>query len=341
MKKKLLLFSLTTLLLLCFSACKAEKPVETELQRIVFTEPARVYHWAPAYLAQSLGYFEEAGLDAEFQTVSGADASAPVFAGDAQFGLRGVEMALIATEADMDCKIIVSTTGRMPYQLIGANESYQSVEDLMGQTIGGGRGPSSAPQTFARAIINQAGLTPDEDVKVVDMFSASYLAAIEAGEIQAGVATNPWAKKMLLDNGGVIIVDGADDDAMTELMGSSTYELFMIFATDEFIEAEPETVQKAVTAIARATRWMEESPASEVASKLEPFFEGRYDEMLYCVEQDKAYGLLSTDGYHTEAGFAAAINITKQAGGISTDIPATDIYDESFLDNAWAEIDAN
>ncbi len=344
MKKALILAALIAASIVMLASCNTNTEPETpdtELQKIIFTEPARVYHWAPAYLAQSLGYFEEVGLEAEFQTVTGADASAPVLAGDAQFGLRGIEMALIATEAGNNLKIVVSTTGRMPYQLITANDTYAAIEDLQGQIIGGGHGPSSAPQTFARAIIEHAGLIPDEDVAVVDMYSPAYLAAMEADEAQAAIATNPWSKKQLLDNGGVLLVDGADDEAMMDLMGSSSYELFMIFATDEYIAAEPETVQKVVTAISKATRFMEEASASEVAEKLEPFFEGRYEEMLYCVEQDKEFGLLNTTGYHTESGFMAATNITKKAGGITTDIPASAVYDESFLENAWAEIDAN
>ena len=39
-----------------------------DLRKITITEQVRGYHWAPAYLAQSLGYFAEEGLTAEFQT---------------------------------------------------------------------------------------------------------------------------------------------------------------------------------------------------------------------------------------------------------------------------------
>ena len=65
-----------------------------DLEKIVFTEDVRGYHWAPAYLAQTLGYFKEEGLDAEFQTIKGGDATAPVLSGDAQFCLKGVETSL-------------------------------------------------------------------------------------------------------------------------------------------------------------------------------------------------------------------------------------------------------
>ena len=40
-------------------------------------------------------------------------------------------------------------------------------------------------------------------------------------------------------------------------------------------------------------------------------------------------------GYHSESGYAAAITLTKLAGGISSDLTEEQIFDESFLDTAW------
>lgn len=343
--KKLISLCLCALLSLsllsgCGNTPKQEGGTENpkELETIVFAEPVRGYFWAPAYLAQTLGYFEEAGLKADFQTISGADASTPVFSGDAQFGLRGVEMALMASEAGQNCKILVSTTSHYPYQLIGANANYATVESLRGQVIAGGQGPSSAPQAFSKAILTHAGMLPDQDASIISMASSGYVAAMKSGEIQAAVATNPWATKTLLANGGVVIVDGADEAAMADLMGSSTYELFMIFAADQYIKENPETVQKVVTAIAKATKWMQDATPEEIATKLDPLFEGKHDELLYSAQVDKDSQFLNTTGRHTESGFAAALSLTKLSGGITKDITADQVYDESFLDKAWEEI---
>ncbi|MDF2838405.1 MAG: NMT1/THI5-like protein [Evtepia sp.] len=344
MKKLVSLCLIALLSLSLLSGCgktpKQEGGTENpkELQTIVFTEPVRGYFWAPAYLAQTLGYFEEAGLKAEFQTVSGADASAPVFSGDAQFGLRGVEMALMASEAGQNCKILVSTTSHYPYQLIGANKNYSTIESLRGKVIAGGQGPTSAPQAFSKAILTHAGMVPDQDASIISMASSGYIAAMKSGDIQAAVATNPWATKSLLANGGVLIVDGGNEAALKDLMGSSTYELFMVFATDQYIKENPETVQKVVTAIAKATKWMESATPEEIATKLDPLFEGKHDELLYSAQVDKQSKFLNTTGRYTDSGYAAALNLTKLSGGITKDIPAAAIYDETFLDKAWEEI---
>ena len=315
-----------------------EPDPSASLETIVFTEPVRLYHWAPAYLAQTLGYFADEGLDAQFLTVSGADSSAPVFTGDAQFGLRGVEMALMSNEAGQGCKILVSTTGRFPYQLIGANENYTTVESLRGQTVAGGQGPASAPQVFSKAILLHAGIIPGEETAVIDMLSAGYLAAMAKGEIQAAVATNPWSSKKLLDAGGVVIVDGSDEATMKDLMGTTTYELFTIFTSDAYIAEHPETVQKTVNAIARAIEWMNEATPEEIAAHLEPLFEGQQEELLYSAQADKERGLHNETGYHTDSGYQAALALTKLSGGLAGDLPADKIYDETFLDHAWDSI---
>ena len=305
------------------------------LQTIIFTEPVRGYYWAPVYLAQTLGYFAEQGLNADFQTVTGADASAPVFAGEAQFTLRGVEMALMANEAGQGCKILVSTTQKYPYQLIGASQKYSTIESLKGGIIAGGQGASSAPYAFSKACLISGGLQPDVDASVISMASSGYAAAIKNGDIQAAVSTNPWIAKTLVDNGGAVIVDGTNPSVMEKIMGSSSYELFAVVASDPYIASNPETVQKTVTAIAKAMKWMSTATPEEIAKNLEPLFEGRYDELLYDAQTDKAGEIQNTTGYHTDSGYQAAINLTKLSGSIKTSPTASTIYNESFLDQAW------
>ena len=180
-----------------------------DLEKIVFTEDVRGYHWAPAYLAQTLGYFKEEGLDAEFQTIKGGDATAPVLSGDAQFCLKGVETSLMVNEGGQGMKILLSTTQKYPYQLIGATSQYSTLESLKGGVVAGGLSVNSGPYTFARACMADAGFT-DEDVTITQMASAGYAAAIQDGELQGAVSTNPWSAKKLTDAGGVVIIDGTD-----------------------------------------------------------------------------------------------------------------------------------
>lgn len=313
----------------------AEETTESgDLQTVVFTEPIRGYHWAPAYLAQTLGYFEEEGLTAEFQTVTGGSPHSAIFSGDADFTLAGIEMALTAAEAGQGCKIVLSTTQKYPYQLIGANENYSTIESLRGGVIAGGQGATSAPQAFARACLQSAGMTANEDASVITMASPAYAAAIQSGEIQAAIGVNPWCSKQLVDNGGVVIVDGTDDAVIEQMIGSASYELFAIITSDATIEKDPEMVQKAVNAMYKALKWMETATPEEIAEQMLPLFEGAEEELLYDAQYDKEHEMANYTGLHTETGFAAGLAMSKLSGAITQEFDESQIYDESFVKNA-------
>ncbi len=163
------------------------------------------------------------------------------------------------------------------------------------------------------------------------MASAGYAAAIESGELQGAISTNPWSAKQLTDAGGVVIVDGTDDAVIEEIIGSASYELFTVIASDELIASNPDLVRRAVNAMAKAIQWMQTASAEEIAENLKPLFDGATEEeLLYDAQFDKDRQVATTDGYHTDSGFQAAINLTKLADGITGDPTADQIFDETF-----------
>ena len=351
MKKTLaFILSVTLVLMMALTACNGNRDTDVQasggndgnttkqLEKIVITEPARGIHYLVIYLAEGLGYFEEAGLDVEFQTVSGGDPGAPVFAGEAQFGLRGVEMPMKANAAGQGCKIIASALGKYPYALV-AKAEFDTVESLKGHIVAGTT-PSGSPTAWVKACLTHAGLDYDNDVEMPMFNGPSGTAAFLAGESDAYCPTSPWDMKRALDAGGHILMDGMDSNTFKTVMGSETYEMHMIFTTDEYIKSNPETVQKVVTAIAKAIKWANESgrTVEELAKAVQPLFEDRDEEILYSIQNMKDTDLWTKDGYHTESGFEAANKISIMCGLLEKEISADAVYDESFLDKAWAEI---
>lgn len=65
------------------------------LTKVTVAEVAHSVFYAPQYLADSLGYFEEVGLDVEITLASGADAvMASVLSGDVDIGFCGTEATI-------------------------------------------------------------------------------------------------------------------------------------------------------------------------------------------------------------------------------------------------------
>lgn len=65
------------------------------VHQVRVTEVAHSIFYAPQYIADSLGYFEEVGLDVEITLANGADAViASVLSGDVDIGFCGTEATI-------------------------------------------------------------------------------------------------------------------------------------------------------------------------------------------------------------------------------------------------------
>ena len=72
-----------------------KKENTSTLKKVKVAEVAHSIFYAPQYLAHSLGYFEEEGLDVDIILTSGADAvAAAVMSDDVQIGFCGSEQTI-------------------------------------------------------------------------------------------------------------------------------------------------------------------------------------------------------------------------------------------------------
>ncbi|MDO0821250.1 ABC transporter substrate-binding protein [Desulfosporosinus nitroreducens] len=346
MKRKGFLVSLIVLLgfvMVVLAGCSNKAGTKTTsgeatktdvLQKITITEPARGDLWAPIYLAQTLGYFKEAGLDVDFQTVTGGDPGAPVLVGEAQFGLRGIEMPLIVTQAGKEVKVLVSTSQKFPYAFIAQGPKFTTIESLKGQVVGAST-PSGSPTAWIKACLSYGGLDPSTDVQLPSMQNSAYIAAMKNGNVAAVCGSNGYLVNKLMANGGVMLVDGRDTEVFKKIMGSETYEMYIMFATDKYIKENPETVQKVVTACAKGIQWVNMHSTEEIEEALLPLFPDRREELLISIADSKKYDLYSKDGKHTKTGYQAALKLGEYAGIVTQEVPEEKIYNETFLDTAW------
>ena len=69
------------------------------LKKVTLTEVTHSIFYAPQYLADALGYFEEEGLDVEITLSQGADAvMSAVLSGDADIGFCGTEATIYVVD---------------------------------------------------------------------------------------------------------------------------------------------------------------------------------------------------------------------------------------------------
>ena len=91
-KKLKYLLSLIIVFPLVTTGCSCN---DNGLKKITVAEVTHSIFYAPQYLADSLGFFEDEGLDVSFVNTNGADKTmAALLSKDAQIGLMGPEASM-------------------------------------------------------------------------------------------------------------------------------------------------------------------------------------------------------------------------------------------------------
>ena len=120
---------------------------------------------------------------------SGSDMNRAMEAGDLDFGLMGPYNSLIEAEQGFGAKIICMCS-REGIGLVGrADQGIESVEDLRGKTIA--VPPPGVQVLVLTALLAQAGLEFERDLTSVPLGYADHLGALERGDVDAYIGTEP------------------------------------------------------------------------------------------------------------------------------------------------------
>ncbi len=217
---------------------------------------------AGIYMAQKLGYFNDAGLDVSIETPS--DPAAPikqVAAGRSDLAISYEPEVMLADEKGLDVLAVAALVDRPLTSMIWLRKSgIRGIGDLRGKTIATAGIPYQ--DAYLKTILARANLSPG-DVKVVNV-GFGLLPAIAGGKAQA----------ML---GGFSNVEGVDlrlrglDPSVTPVdkLGVPTYDELVLVAQRRRLEDEPEAIRLFIAALARGTRAAVENPKAAADALLE------------------------------------------------------------------------
>ncbi|HEY8501316.1 MAG TPA: ABC transporter substrate-binding protein [Solirubrobacterales bacterium] len=201
---------------------------------------------AGIYMAEQLGYFEEAGLDVSIDAPS--DPAAPmklVAAGRTDVAISYEPEVMLARDQGLDVVAIGALVNRPLTSMIWLQKSgIKGVGGLKGKTIATAGIPYQ--DAFLKTILARVKLTPD-DVKAVNV-GFGLLPALLGGSAQA----------ML---GGFLNVEGVDlrqrgkAPVVTPVdqLGVPTYDELVLVANRERLEEDPEKYRLFLAALERGT----------------------------------------------------------------------------------------
>lgn len=228
--------------------------------------------YAPMYLADALGYYEEEGFEVEFTNGGGADNTmAAVLSGSADVGFCGPEAALyIAIGGSSDSpKVFGQLTKRDGSFLVARTpEPDFKWSDLEGKEILAGRKGGVPAMTF-EYVIEELGVNAFLNYDV----DFNYMtAAFESGIADYCTMFEPTASDYEAEGKGYIVA------SVGEQSGEIPYTCFA--AKESYINENPEKIEGLLRAVTKATKFVMENDAATVAEYLAPYFDGTSEESL-------------------------------------------------------------
>ena len=263
--------------------------------------------YAPMYLADGLGYFEEEGIEIELTNGGGADATmAAVLSGGADIGFCGPEAAIyVAIGGSNDQPMVFGQlTKRDGSFLVGRTEEPDfEWSDLEGKEILAGRKGGVPAMTFEYALKEQGvNATLNYDV-AFNMMTAAF----ESGVADYCTMFEPGASEYQAQGKGYIVASVGQES------GEVPYTCFM--AKRSYIDANPDKIEGFLRAVTKAIKYVNETPSSTVAQQLVPYFDGTSVSSLeVSLDSYKAIDAWVTDMAMEEGAFNRLQDIIESAG---------------------------
>jgi putative hydroxymethylpyrimidine transport system substrate-binding protein len=277
---------------------------------------------AGIYMAEKLGYFDDAGLDVSIQTPS--DPAAPtklVAAGQSDLAISYEPEVLLAHENGLDVVAIGAIVDSPLTSMIWlAKSGIGGIADLRGKTIATAGIPYQ--DAYLKTILARANLTP-ADVNTVNV-GFGLLPAILGGKADAmlGGFRNVEGVDLRL-RGKAPVVTPVDQ------LGVPTYAELVLLADRERLEEDPEPYRLFLAALARGTAAAVDSPDATVGALLEA--NPDLDPKLTRAEVDATLPLLSADGRMDAAEWAEFIGWMAENELIGSEPAPAQVLSNDYL----------
>jgi putative hydroxymethylpyrimidine transport system substrate-binding protein len=283
---------------------------------------------AGIYMAQKLGYFEEAGLDVSIAAPS--DPAAPLkqlAAGRTDLAISYEPEVALAHDQGLDVVAVGALVNRPLTSMIWLNQSgIKGVGGLKGKTIATAGIPYQ--DAFLKTILARVKLSP-EDVKSVNV-GFGLLPALISGSAQAMLGGFSNVEGVdLRERGKAPVVTPVDK------LGVPTYDELVLVANRERLEEDPEAVRLFLAALERGTEAAVENPgaATNAITEANPDLEPKLAAaevkatlpLLAARAKGQPYGYMNPREWETFVGW-------MRDNGLIESLPQTsELLDNSYL----------
>nr|WP_235777018.1 ABC transporter substrate-binding protein [Rhizobium mesoamericanum] len=292
--------------------------------------------YLPAKLTEALGYFKDEGLDVELlNEAAGVDAENQLLAGAVQ-GVVGFYDHCVDLQAKGKFVQSVVQFSQAPGEVEVVSNKYPDVKglaDLKGKNLGV-TGLGSSTNFLTLYMASKAGLTGGDMVTVPVGAGATFIAAMQQDQIQAGMTTEPTISRLVKTGEARVLVDLRTVETTRAALGG-TYPAASLYMETAWVDEHKEEVQKLANAFVKTLKFINSHSAAEIAEKMpKDFYVGDKDGYVKALEAGK--GMFTVDGVMPEDGpktvLAVLSEFSKNVKGKQIDLSKT--YTTEFVKNA-------
>ena len=307
-----------------------------------FAEPVRIsvgsynLNNLPFPVAAGLGLYEKEGLEVTVENFAsgGSKTLQALVAGSTDIAVGFYDHTIQMQSQNKAVVGFVQLARNSGLVLAGGKNS--SFDPTKPETIKGAKigitAPGSSSDFFVRYYLQRNNLSAD-DISLIGVGSgAAAVAALEQGKVDLLVNYDPAATFIEAKGVGKILIDARSDEGAKEIYGG-IYPTSVLYATQAYIDENPETIQKVTNATVKALAWMNTHSAEEIVEKLpKEFISGDRDTYVKAVQNAKP--IFSVDGKFSETDTQTPLAVLKsfneKVSAAAIDLSKT--YTNAFVD---------
>lgn len=309
------------------------------LTKVRVNEVTHSVFYAPMYIADALGYFEEEGIEIELTNGGGADAvMAAVLSNSCDIGFCGPEAALYvliggSNNVPTVFGQLTKRDGSFLVSRVDEADTFDWATSLEGKEILAGR-PGGVPAMTFEYVLNNAGLYDGQNVTLNKDINFNYMtAAFESGTADYCTMFEPVASEYEKAGKGYVVA------SVGEASGEVPYTCYI--ARENYINDNEDIINGFLRAVMRGIAYVNSADNAKAAELLEPYFDGtELSSLETSLQSYKAIDAWQTDMTMTEDAFNRLQDIIDNAGELEKRVDFADLVDTSYSSAIYKELNA-
>lgn len=299
---------------------------KNELKKVKVAEVTHSIFYAPQYLADSLGYYEDEGLDVELVLTPGADkVTAAVLSGDVNIGFCGSEATIyVYNQGEKDYLVNFAALTKKDGSFLVSRKKYDDfkLSDLKGKHIIAGRKGGMPAMTLEYAL-NQNGVNTSDVNFDTSIDFAATTGAFIGGTGDFVSLFEPSALQLEKQGYGYVVA------SLGELGGVVPYTAYNTKVS--YLESNPEVIEGFTKAIQKGLDYTHSHSASELATVILDYFpDTSKTDLEKIIQRYKDIDSWFETTYIDEENFNHIQEIAENAGQLSTRAPYDKLVNNKF-----------